>query len=204
MRAFAAILTTFGLLLCGAIFTACEGEKKSAPKAVPSEEISLEKADEKADLNETNLPLPVREQSLNLQGFDEILNLRNLGGNSQISAFKFSEALNLSENLAFKFSEVLNLSENLAFKFSETLNLGENLALNRQILSTNSQNERKNLAFKFTKALNLSENFENPALNPKNSRENPQNFSDTPNSKHKIHALNFASNALTHALTGGG
>lgn len=174
MRAFAAILTTFGLLLCGAIFTACEGEKKSAPKAVPSEEISLEKADEKADLNETNLPLPVREQSLNLQGFDEILNPRNLGGNSQILAFKFSEALNLNENLAL------------------------NLWLE------NSQNERKNLAFKFTKALNLSENFEISTLNPKNSRENPQNSSDIPNSKHEIHALNFASNALTHALTGGG
>lgn len=171
MRAFAAILTTFGLLLCGAIFTACEGEKKSAPKAVPSEEISLEKADEKADLNETNLPLPVREQSLNLQGFDEILNPRNLSGNSQILAFKFSEALNLNENLAL------------------------NLWLE------NSQNERKNLAFKFTKALNLNENL---TLNPKNSRENPQNFSDSTNSKHKIHALNFASNALTHALTGGG
>lgn len=195
MRAFAAILTTFGLLLCGAIFTACEGEKKSAPKAVPNEEISLEKADEKADLNETNLPLPVREQSLNLQGFDEILNPRNLSGNS---------ALNLKnerENLAFKFSEALNLSKNLAFKFSEALNLGENPALNPQNLSKNSQNERKNSAFKFAKALNLGENL---ALNPKNSRENPQNFSDIPNSKHKIHALNFASNALTHALTGGG
>lgn len=58
-------IITFFLLAF--MLIACSDEKKTNPSEEPKEEVLIEQDDEKTEVNDTNVPLPVSEPSTHLQ-----------------------------------------------------------------------------------------------------------------------------------------